>query len=149
MNVTVISFRDVLNESEMSANFEDLLINNLNDRWSHITLVQENHWGSFFKKKGAIQIIRNGLNIFLKRKETLTLYTYNWYQWNIQSCVNRFEEEGTWRNRQPPMTRSRELQKLSRKETPVFDVNTGFCLQRKMWFEITLYLCIIGRENLR
>lgn len=32
MNVTVISFRDVLNESEMSANFEDLLINNLNDR---------------------------------------------------------------------------------------------------------------------
>lgn len=51
MNVTVISFRDVLNESEMSANFEDLLINNLNDRWSHITLVQENHWGSFLKKK--------------------------------------------------------------------------------------------------
>lgn len=51
MNVTVISFRDVLNESEMSANFEDLLINNLNDRWSHITLVQENHWGSFFLKK--------------------------------------------------------------------------------------------------
>lgn len=31
MNVIVISFCDVLNESEMLVNFEDLLINNLND----------------------------------------------------------------------------------------------------------------------
>lgn len=48
----------------------------------------------------------------------------------------------------PPIS-EQDLQKLYSKDTPVFDINTQFGLQRKAWFEITLPLCRRGRENLR
>ncbi|KAL5006936.1 hypothetical protein ScPMuIL_015742 [Solemya velum] len=42
-----------------------------------------------------------------------------------------------------------DLKKLYSGDTPVFDINTPYGLQRKVWFDLTLYLCRRGRENLK
>ncbi|CAC5389215.1 KCTD1_15 [Mytilus coruscus] len=42
-----------------------------------------------------------------------------------------------------------DLQKLYSDDTPFFDVNTPYGLQFKVWFELMLFLCRRGQENLR
>ena len=48
-----------------------------------------------------------------------------------------------------PEISEEDLHKLYSNDTKVFDANTPYSLQRKVWFEIMLYLCRRGQENLR
>jgi len=42
-----------------------------------------------------------------------------------------------------------DLKKLFSGDSPVFDTNTPCGLQQKVWFEVKLFLCRRGQENLR
>jgi len=42
-----------------------------------------------------------------------------------------------------------DLKKLFSGDSPVFDTNTPCGLQQKVWFEVMLFLCKMGQENLR
>jgi hypothetical protein len=42
----------------------------------------------------------------------------------------------------------KDLQKLYSGDTPVFDTNTHYGIQRKVWFEITLGTCAEEEEKI-
>ena len=48
----------------------------------------------------------------------------------------------------PPIA-EHDLQVLYREDNVALNINTTFCLQSKVWFEIMFYLCRQGQENLR
>lgn len=151
MKVAVKCFRDFLTEREMSANFEDLPIDDLNKSLKSFYVGARKTSGDLFKKS-ALQNICYGLKRFLQEKRNIDNVKdseFNESNEIFRAVSTDLKRKGLGGTDHHPPISEQDLQKLYNKDTPVFDVNTPFGLQRKVLFEITLYLCRRGRENLR
>ena len=67
----------------------------------------------------------------------------------FKAKVTDLKKMGKWStDHKPPIARE-DLKKLYDKDSLVFNTNTPFGLQKKVWFDIMYFLCRRERENLR
>ncbi|XP_062574912.1 uncharacterized protein LOC134236784 [Saccostrea cucullata] len=103
-------------------------------------------------KKTALQNIRYGIKRYMKDKRGCDILS------DPEFCGSNevFKAEATdLKSRgleniehHPPISEN-DLRQLYSGSTHVFDTTTPYGLQKKVWFEITLFLCRRGRENIR
>lgn len=134
MKVAVKSFRDFLTELELSANFEDLPIDELNKSLKSFYVGVRKTSGDLFKKS-ALQNIRCGFKRFLEEKRNNDIVKdseFNGSNEIFRADSTDLKRKGLGRTYHHPPISQQDLQKLYSKDTPVFDVNTLFGLQKKV-----------------
>ncbi|CAC5400379.1 KCTD1_15 [Mytilus coruscus] len=107
--------------------------------------------GSLFKKS-AIQNVKYGLKRYLNEKRNIDINKDNEFTKSnliFQAVKVDLKRKGYAKVDHYPGISEEDLQKLYSGDTPVFDVNTPYGLQFKVWFEYILFLCRRGQENLR
>lgn len=103
-------------------------------------------------KKTALQNIRYGLKRYLKEKSGIDIISdpdFHGSNEVFKAVSTDLKRRGLGNIVHHPPISENDLKKLYSGNTPVFDTATPYGLQKKVWFEIMLYLCRRGRENIR
>ena len=149
--LAVKCFRDFLSEISDNIEFETYSSEELNRALKSFYVGARKTDGSQFKK-GALQNIRYGLKRYIKEKRKIDILSdTEFIESNevFKAVSTDLKRKGLGAIDHHPPISENDLKQLYCGETPVFNTNTPFGLQRKVWFELTLYLCRRGRENLR
>ena len=149
--VAVKCFEDFLRESGRSTDFLECTISDLDDALREFYIAARKTDGSLFKKS-ALQNIRYGLKRHIKDNRNVDILSDPAFIKSnevFKAMSVELKRNGLGKIDHHPPISEQDLLKLYSAETLVFDTNTPYGLQRKVWFELTLYLCRRGRENLR
>ncbi|XP_072050154.1 uncharacterized protein [Amphiura filiformis] len=102
-------------------------------------------------KTGSLKNLRNGLNRHLKNKgqaidlRTEAVFAESNLTFDATKAELKHQGFGDTKSYSP----IDENDVLKLYESGVFNQDTPQCLQNKVWFELILYICLRGRENLR
>ena len=155
-NFSVKILRDFCLDRDQSAEFEELdagsLCDLLCDFYPNIRTVS----GGYYSKSSLLAI-RQGLNRHLKGLTTKNdgdsvldiVVDMRFASANrvFKAMLKKTREEGKGAVEHKPPLAPNDIKKLYKHET--FDPNTPHGLLHKVWFEVILYFCRRGRENIR
>ncbi|KAL5015909.1 hypothetical protein ScPMuIL_005498 [Solemya velum] len=150
--LSIRCFRSFLQEQNgTDVEFEAYTLDRLNSSLKSFYVGARKTDGTHYKKT-ALQNIRYGLKRYLKEKRKIDILSDSAFTESnevFKAVAVNLKKRGLGTVEHHPPIAECDLKKLYSGDTPVFDINTPYGLQRKVWFDLTLYLCRRGRENLR
>ena len=144
-------FEDFLRESGRSTDFLQCTIGDLDDALREFYFAARKTDGSLFKKS-ALRNKRYGLKRHLKDNRNVDILSDPAFIKSnevFKAMSVELKRNGLGKIDHHPPISEQDLLKLYSAETLVYDTNIPYGVQRKVWFELSLYLCRRGRANLR
>ena len=150
--VAVKCFRQFLEESGRgNTKFEEYELAELDDALKSFYAGARKTDGTLFKKS-ALQNMKYGIKRYLNDKRNIDINKDTEFSRSnsvFQAVIVDLKRKGLAKVEHYPDISEEDLHKLYSGDSPVFDINTPCGLQFKVWFEIMLFLCRRGQENLR
>lgn len=142
-------FRDFLKDKKHPPEFENYTKEELSIQLKEFYVFGRTHDGKPYTNNSLISI-RSGLSRYLKSRGAAFDIVYNPEfadaNKHFKAQTKRNRESGRGRTTLPPVAKE-DLVKLYRHKS-VFDTDNPTGLQRKVWFEITYYLCRKGGRDI-
>jgi hypothetical protein len=102
-------------------------------------------------KKSSLQLIKYGLTKYFKQQSNINIGSPEFDSSNVayKAVVVDLVKKGLGEVTHKPPIAPEDLQLLYNQQNIAFNVGTPCGLQRKVWFDLMLFICRRGRENLR
>ena len=148
---SVTAFRQFLGSKGESTEFEVASTSDLNEQLKHFFASVRSQKGEDVKT-ATLNSYKYGISKYLKENCKIDINNNA----EFPSCrqlfkakVTDLKKSGKGSTDHKPPIAIEDLHKLYDKENLVFNTETPYGLQKKVWFDIMYFLCRRGRENLR
>ena len=145
---SVIMFREFLGHE--SCDFESFSKENLDQKLKLLFASVRTKNGQSYLKVSTLHSIKYGLFKFIK--DVMKIDVQNDPEFSsskimFKAVITDLKKKGYGGTEHKPPISGEDLQLLYKSD--VFNIDTTHGLQKKVWFDLVLYLCRRGRENLR